>query len=93
MENDLITILDEPIPKMNLCRNKLKGIKKDFNKLRYRLSKLQINKFRRNLYNIKNQKNISPPEIKETEKNLLEFEIIFLVLSSIMIMMTLNTEE
>ena len=70
MENDLITILDEPIPKMNLCRNKLKEIKKDFNKLRYRLSKLQINKFRRSLYNIKNQKNISPPEIKETEKNL-----------------------
>ena len=33
-----------------------------------------MNEFRRSLYNIKNQKDHSTPEIKETEKNLLELE-------------------
>ena len=73
-ENDLIKILSEPKPKINLSKNKIKEIKKDFNKLRYGFSKSKINEFRRSLYNIKNQKNLSTPEIKETEKNLLESE-------------------
>ena len=73
-ENDLIKILSEPIPKINLSKNKIKEIKKYFKKLRYGFSKSKINEFRRSLYNIKNQKNISTPEIKETEKNLLKLE-------------------
>ena len=40
----------------------------------YRFSKSKINEFRKSLYNIKNQKNVSTPEIKETEKNLFELE-------------------
>ena len=62
--NDLIKILSEPIPKINLSKNKIKEIKKDFNKLKYRFSKSKIKKFRRSLYNIKNQKNLSALEIK-----------------------------
>ena len=74
-ENDLIKILSEPKPKINLCKKKVEEIKKDFNELRYEFSKSKINEFRRSLYNIKNQKNLSAPEIKETEKNLLELEL------------------
>ena len=37
-ENDLIKILSEPKPKLNLSKNKTKEIKKDFSKLRYRFS-------------------------------------------------------
>ena len=70
--NDLIKILSEPKPETNLSKNKIKGIKKDNNKLRYRFSKSKINEFRKSLYNTKNKKNISIPEIKKTEKNLLE---------------------
>ena len=73
-ENDLIKILSEPKPKINLSKKKIKKIKKVFSELRYRFSKSKINEFRRSLYNIKNQKNLSAPEIKETEKNLLELE-------------------
>ena len=73
-ENDLLKILDESKPKINLSKNKVKEIKKDFNKLRYGFSKSKTNEFRRSLYNIKNQNNFSIPEIKETEKNLLELE-------------------
>ena len=35
-ENDLIKILSEPKPKINLSKDKIKKIKKDFSKLRYR---------------------------------------------------------
>ena len=33
-QNDLIKILSKPKPKMNLSKNEIKEIKKDFNKLR-----------------------------------------------------------
>ena len=68
-ENDLVKILSEAKPKINLSKKK-KEIEKDFSEWRYRFSKSKINEFRRSLYNIKNQKNLSTPEIKETEKNL-----------------------
>ena len=55
-ENDLIKILDKPKSKINLSKNKIKGIKKDFNKLGYGFTKSKINEFRRILYNTKNQK-------------------------------------
>ena len=71
-ENDLIKILSEPKPKTILSRKKVKQIKKDFRELSYRFSTSKINEFRRSLYNTKNQKTISTPKIKETDKNLLE---------------------
>ena len=71
-EEDLIKILSEPKPKISLSKKKIKQVKKDFSELRHRFSKSKINEFRRSLYNIKNQKNLSTAEIKETEKNLLE---------------------
>ena len=45
--NDLIKILSEAKPKINLSKNKIKEIKKDFRKLRYGFSKSKINEFRR----------------------------------------------
>ena len=68
-ENDLIKILSEPKPKINLSKNKTKEIKKYFSKLRYRFSQSKINDFRRSLYNIKNPKNLSTPEIKDWKKS------------------------
>ena len=60
--------------KINFSRSRIEEIRKKFNELRYKVSKLKINKIRRNLYEIENQKNLSPPKIKEIEKNLLELE-------------------
>ena len=71
-ENDLIKTLNKPKPKINVSKKKIKEIKKDFSRLIYRFSKSKINEFRRSLYSIKNRKNLSTAEIKETEKNLLE---------------------
>ena len=55
-EDDLIKTLREPKPKINLSKNKIKEIKKDFSELRYGFSKSKINEFRRSLYNIKKSK-------------------------------------
>ena len=69
-KNDLMKILTEPKPKINLSKKKIKDIKKDFSKLRYGFSKSKINEFRRSIYNIKNKQNLSASEIKETAKKL-----------------------
>ena len=68
---------------------KLKKPRKDFNKLRDRFSKPQIKVIRKNLYDIKNQKNLSTQKIKEIEESL-KLENAFLILGSIVIKMTLN---
>ena len=78
-ENGLIKILSENKPKINLfwiniSKKKIKEVKKDFSKLRYRFSKEKIYEFRRNLYNIKIQKTRSLSKIKETKNIFLELE-------------------
>ena len=40
-------------------------MKKDLNELKHRFPKSKINEFGRSLYNIKNQKNLFVPDIKE----------------------------
>ena len=47
---------------------------RDFNKLRDRFLKLEMKETRRNLYEIKNKKNLSKSKIKEIEQNLIELE-------------------
>ena len=92
-ENHLIKILSKPKPKINLSKKKIKEIKKDFSKLRYRFSKSKINEFRRSLYNVKKQ-NLSAPEIKESEKNIFELKkSLYIAVRSTMITMILNTKE
>ena len=53
---------------------RLKEITKDFNELRDRFSKPQIKEIRRNVYDIKNPKNLSTQKIKEIEENLFKLE-------------------
>ena len=58
-EDDLIKILSEPKTKASLSKKKMTDIRKDFNKSRYKFSKSKIKDIRRNLYDIKNPKNLS----------------------------------
>ena len=73
-ESDLIKMLSEPKPKVNLSKKKIKEIKKESNALRFGFSKSKVNEFRGSLYNMKNKKNLSAPKMKKTEKNLQELE-------------------
>ena len=73
-EKDLIRRISQPKPKVNASKNKIKEIKKDFREVRYGFSKSKVNEFRRSLYDIKNLKSLSAPELEETEKNLFELK-------------------
>ena len=55
-EADLIKILSEPKPKINISKKKIKETKKDFSESRYGFSVSKINRFRRIFYNIKSLK-------------------------------------
>ena len=79
--------------KIRLSRKRIKKIREKFNESKNRFSKSKIKEIRRILYKIKKQKNLSTPEIKEIEINLLELEKNVLNQESIIIMMILNVEE
>ena len=73
----LLSILDESElseSKDNFDNTKIKKIKEDFNKLRYGFFKSKPIEIRKNLYGIKDQKNISKSKIKEIEQNIIELE-------------------
>ena len=55
-EADLIKILSEPKPKINISKKKIKETKKYFSESRYGFSVSKINRFRRILYSIKSLK-------------------------------------
>ena len=46
-EGDLIKILSEPKIKTSLSKNKIRDIRKDFNKSKYKFSKLKIKEIRK----------------------------------------------
>ena len=68
-EDDLIKILDETTKR--LSKKKIKGIRKDFNKLRDRFLKPKIKEIRRNLYKIENKNDLSKSKKKRLNKILL----------------------
>ena len=68
-KDELTKILSKTEPKTNIEK-----IKKKINESRNRFSKSKIKQIRRNLYEIGNKNNLSTPEIKEIETNLLELE-------------------
>ena len=74
INKDLIKILSKPKIKISLSKKKIRDIKKYFNELRRGFSKSKITEIRRNLYDVKNLKNLSKSKIKEIEENLLELE-------------------
>ena len=73
-EKDLIKALSEPKPKIRINKKKLEEIRKDFNELRHKFSKKEIDKYRKAFYDIKNYRYLSASEIKEVGKNLNELK-------------------
>ena len=58
-EKDLIKVLSEPKPKMRVDKKKLEEIRKDFNELRHKFSKKEIDKCRKSFYDTKNYRYLS----------------------------------
>ena len=75
-EKDLVKALSKPKPKpkikIRINKKKLEEIKNDFNELRHKFSKKEIDKYRKAFYVIKNYKHLSTSEIEEARKNLIE---------------------
>ena len=67
-EKDLIKVLSEPKTKIRIDKKKLEEIRKDFNELRHKFSKKEIDKYRKAFYDIKNYRYLSVSEIKEAKK-------------------------
>ena len=73
-EKDLIKALSEPKPKIRINKKKLEEIRKDFNELRHKFSKKEIDKYRKTFYDIKNYRHFSVSEIEEARENLNELK-------------------
>ena len=70
----MIKTLSEPKPKIRINKKKLEEIRKDFNELRHKFSKKEIDRYRKAFYDIKNYKHLSISEIKDAEKSLTELK-------------------
>ena len=68
----MIKALSEPKPKIRINKKKLEEIRKDFNELRHKFSKKEVDKYRKAFYDIKNYRHLSTSEIEEARKNLIE---------------------
>ena len=73
-ENKLIKTLSEPKLKTCISKTKIKKFSEKINELKDKVSKPEIKEIRRNIYNVKKQKNLSAQKIKEIEKDLFELE-------------------
>ena len=71
-EKDLVKAFSKPKPKIRINKKKFEEIRKDFNELRHKFSKKEIDKYRKAFYVIKNYKHLSTSEIEEARKNLIE---------------------
>ena len=59
----------EPKPEIRVNKRKLKNLRKDFDELRHKFSKKEIDRYRKAFYVAKNKKYLSESEIKKTQKN------------------------
>ena len=66
----MIKTLSEPKPKIRINKKKLEEIRKDFNELRHKFSKKEIDRYRKAFYDIKNYRYLFVSEIVEARKNL-----------------------
>ena len=63
---------DDIKPKINFSNPRIEKIRKNFNELRHKFSKSEINEIRRNLYEIENEKNLFARKTEEIKKIFLD---------------------
>ena len=83
-EDELLSALKASESEKNFDKTRIEKIREELRKLRDKFSKSEIKKIKKKIYEIENEKNLSAPKIKETEKNLFGY---------IMIMIKVNTTE
>ena len=63
----------KPRPEIRVNKKKLKKLRKDFDELRHKFSKKEIDRYRKAFYVAKNKKYLSKSEIKKTNKSFNKF--------------------
>ena len=66
----MVKALSEPKPKIRINKKKLEEIRKDFYELRSKISKKEVDRYRKAFCNIKKYRYLSASKIKKAEKNL-----------------------
>ena len=64
----------EPKPEIRVNKREFKKLRKDFDELRHKFFKKEIDRYRKAFYNDKNYKTFSISEIKEASKSLTKFK-------------------
>ena len=70
----MIKAFTKPKPKLGIKKNNIKEIRKDFDELRYKVDKKDIDKYRKLFYDIKILWYLSKSEIEETRRNFNELQ-------------------
>ena len=73
-KKDLLKAISKPKLKLGINEKKLEEIRKYFYNLRYKFSKEEVDKYRKDFYDIKNYKYLSESEIEDVGKNFNELE-------------------
>ena len=60
----------KPRPKITVNKKKIKRLRKDFDKLRHKFDKEEIDRYRKAFYDLKNYENLSVSKIKKASKSL-----------------------
>ena len=60
----------KPRPEIRVNKKKLKKLRKDFDELRHKLDKKEIDRYRKAFYDVKNYENLSVSKIKKASKSL-----------------------
>ena len=65
----------KPRPEIRVNKKKLKKLRKDFDELRHKFDKKEIDRYRKAFYNVKNYENLSISKIKKASKSLTKLKI------------------
>ena len=60
----------KPRPKIRVNKKKLNKLRQDFDELRHKFNKIEIDKYRKAFYDVKNYENLSISKIKKASKSL-----------------------
>ena len=64
----------KPRPKIRVNKKKLNKLRQDFDELRHKFDKIEIDRYRKAFYDVKNHENLSISKIKKASKSLTQLK-------------------
>ena len=92
-EKDLMKLISKSKPKIQIDKTKLEEVRKDFNELRHKFSKKEIDKYRKAFYDIENYRYLSTSEIEKVILIVLIMMILIIMMMIMILPMMVNREK